>query len=142
MMQQLSRESGAAGSAIAIPGTLVLSSGAASGTNIITAQGEGQRSGGRLFRTARSAALTTFLAAALPWSEIMHSRARRELATMFARVITAGDEIVLRDALEEDEMPFVVIPTRQTLWLADYLVPILPARKSFISFFGASDESE
>lgn len=135
-------ESGAAGVEIAAPGAFILLSGAASGTQIVPMQSESQRTRG-VFPRARSAALTAFLATALPLSEAMiPSRGRRDLATVVGRVITAGDEIILQDVIGDEDMALVVIPTRQTLWLADYLVPILPPRRSFISFFGAPDESE
>jgi len=135
-------ESGAAGVEIATPGTFILSSSAASGTKIVPLQSESQRTRG-VFPRARNAALTAFLAAAFPLSEAMiPSRGRHDLASVVGRVITAGDEIILQDVIGDEDMALVIIPTRQTLWLSDYLVPILPPRRSFISSFGVPDESE
>ena len=46
----------------------------------------------------------------------------------------------LTDIAVDPESILTVIPKRPTLWLFDYIVPILPRRKPFIASLDAPEE--
>lgn len=87
-------------------------------------------------------AIKTLAVAALPFAAAYDPPSRRLLETAMSHIVVIGEDDFVDDFSVEPESVLTVMPQRTTHWISDHLVPLLPARRPFISVRELFNEDE